>query len=195
MFIYLLVEPFNSYIWDFPFFFCLSQRHRQWVPTSLSTSLMSFQAPPALCGCNWWTDPHCPAWAICLFTPTVLWQAWSGQITEQNMVFLNHKERKMSRLKVLTDSSEKRKGKQSAKKKQKKTSFATEVKNKDVCRSCFEAKVNGNVFHQRVAKRETLWSTPVENEPTTALLEPFREEFKHISLQFAAVNFTFTIII
>lgn len=120
MFIYLLVEPFNSYIWDFPFFFCLSQRHRQWVPTSVSTSLMSFQAPPALCGCNWWTDPHCPAWAICLFTPTVLWQAWSGQITEQNMVFLNHKERKMSRLKVLTDSSEKRKGKQSAKKKNKK---------------------------------------------------------------------------
>lgn len=45
--------------------------------------------------CYWSTDPHCFASSICHFTPTVLWQAWPGQIAEQNMVSRNHKERKM----------------------------------------------------------------------------------------------------
>lgn len=45
--------------------------------------------------CYWSTDPHCLASSICHFTPTVLWQAWPGQIAKQNMVSPNHKERKM----------------------------------------------------------------------------------------------------
>lgn len=54
-----------------------------------------FPSPSAFWLCYWSTGPQCLASSICHFAPTVPWQAWPGQIAEQNMVSQNHKERKM----------------------------------------------------------------------------------------------------